>query len=397
MPGITRDRKYVEVEWFGKDFILIDTGGFEFEKGESMSSMIADQARISVEEAEAVIFIVDAREGLHPYDEEIADLLRKSSKKIYLAANKLDTEDKKDEAAAFYKLGFDNLFPISASHGLGVNELFDEVSAQLPEAKEKTDDRTSIALVGRPNSGKSSLLNKLLGQDRVIVSETPGTTRDAIDSVVTYEGREWRFIDTAGLRRKKVEDIEYYGTVRTLEALDRADIALVMIDAVESVTEQDKRIIDYAVSRGCGIALLLNKWDLVDEEQILKLEKDVDRKLHFIDYVPIIDVSAKTGKGIKKVFKQIKEIEVEFSKTIKTSELNKFIRNLDINRFPSKHNIRIGYVNQLATKPPKFLFFIKPVEAVNTRLTSFLEGHLRQAFGFNGTPVKILYKEKKKT
>ena len=395
MPGVTRDRKYVEVEWFGKDFVLIDTGGFEFKKGESMSSMVAEQAKISVEEAEAVIFIVDAKEGLHPYDREIADLLRKSGKKIYLAANKIDTEDKKTQTSDFYGLGLGDVYALSASHGLGVNELFDDVSAGLPDVKEKPDERISVAIVGRPNAGKSSLLNKLLGQERVIVSEIPGTTRDAIDSIVTFEDREWRFIDTAGLKRKRAEDVEYYGTVRTLEALDRADIALVLIDSTESVTEQDKRIIDYALSRGCGLAVLLNKWDLVDEEQKRKLEKDVDRKLHFIDFVPILDISAKTGKGIKKVFKHIKNIEAEYARTIKTSELNKFLRQLDINRFPTKHKIRIGYVNQLASKPPKFLFFVTSMKAVSTRLTSFLEGNLRRAFGFEGTPVKILYREKK--
>lgn len=394
MPGVTRDRKYLEVEWHGKNFVLVDTGGFEFEKNEPMSKMITDQAQLAVAEAEIVVFLVDTKDGLNPYDEEIAQFLRKSGKKTFLAANKADNEAKSNEAAVFFELGLGTVYPISASHGLGVDDLFDKVAEELPDNKIGEDDRLSIAIVGRPNVGKSSLLNKLLGQERVIVSDIPGTTRDAIDSIVTYDERQWRFIDTAGLKRKKVEDIEYYGLVRTLEVLDRADIALVMIDASQSITEQDQRILDYSASRGCGLIIVLNKWDLIDEQQGLKLEKQIDRKLNFVAYAPILDISVKTGRGLKKIFEQIKLVEADYTKEVKTSELNNFVRNIDINRFPSKYKIRIGYANQVSTRPPKIQFFVTPAKAISASFKRFLERHLRRAFGFYGTPVKILFREK---
>ncbi len=398
MPGVTRDRKYVEVEWFGKDFVLIDTGGFEFDESRKISSMISRQATLAIEEAQSVVFVVDAKDGVNPYDQEIADILRKTGKNIYLAVNKVDTEKKTDEAAAFYALGIGEVYPISAAHGLGINELFDDVAESLPEAKEQVDDeRLSIAIVGRPNVGKSSLLNKLLGQERVIVSDIPGTTRDAIDSIVTFNNREWRFIDTAGIRKKQVEDVEYYGLVRTFEVLDRADIALVILDASEAVTEQDQRIIDYTASRGCGLILLMNKWDLVDEYKIEQLERDIKRKLHFVQYAPLQDISVKTGRNLAKIFELMETVETEYNKEIKTSELNKFIRNIDLESYPSKHKIRLSYANQAGTKPPRFFFFIHPIKAANSNLRRFLEGRLRKAFGFHGTPVKILFKEKNKT
>jgi len=394
IPGVTRDRKYVEVQWLEKSFILIDTGGFEFKKNQPLSSMIVSQANMAIEEAEAIVFIVDAKEGLHPYDEEIASLIRKSGKKIYLAVNKVDTEPKKTLSAEFYQLGFENQFSISASHGLGVSELFEKLAADLPETKIKADERLAVAIVGRPNVGKSSLLNKLLGEERVIVSDIPGTTRDAVDSIVTFNDREWRFIDTAGLKKKRVKDIEYYGSVRTLEVLDAADIALVMLDASDGITEQDQRILDYTLSRGCGLIILLNKWDLIDEEKSKQLKRQSGRKLPFVSFAAILEVSSKTGRGLKRIFKQIEAVEEEYRKTIKTPALNKFVRRLDLGLFPSKHKIRIGYANQLSASPPKFLFFITPIKAASPSFKRFLEGKLREAFGFTGTPVKILFREK---
>lgn len=396
MPGVTRDRKYVEVEWFGKNFLLIDTGGFQFEKNQKMSSKVLSQAKVAIEEAEAVIFIADGKEGLNPCDEEIASLLRKSGKKTYFAVNKIDIEAKKAQIAEFYELGFDKVYAMSAVHGLGVSELIDDVVETLPKVKPQIDERFAVAIVGRPNVGKSSLLNKLLGQERAIVSEVPGTTRDVIDSIVAYKGREWRFIDTAGIKKKRVKDIEYYGLVRTLEALDRADVALIMIEAAESVSAQDQRIADYAVSRGCAVIILLNKWDLIDEEKEKRLQKDIERKLGFVSFAPILDISVKTGRKISKIFGQLEVVEDGYTKQIKTSKLNRFIRELDIGRFPSKYKIRIGYANQLAAKPPKFLFFINPIKAASPTLKRFLEGQLRDSFGFIGTPVKILFKGKKK-
>lgn len=396
MPGVTRDRKYVEVEWLDKDFLLIDTGGFEFEKGQELSAMVISQAKLAIEEAEAVIFLVDVKEGLHPFDEEIAALLRKSGKKVYLAANKVDTEAKKIQVADFFKLGLGEPYAISASHGLGITEFFDEVAAALPSIKIQPDEKLAVAIVGRPNVGKSLLLNKMLGQERVIVSEIPGTTRDAVDSIVSFKDKQWRFIDTAGIKKKKVKDIEYYGLVRTLEVLDRADIALIMIDASEGITEQDQRLIDYSISRGCSILILLNKWDLVDEEQVKKLKRETDLKLHFVDYAPILDVSAKTGAGLSKIFEQIILVEKEYTKVIKTSALNKFIRQLDIGLFPSKQKIRIDYGSQLLARPPKFLFFISPIKVASSGFKRFLERQLRKTFGFYGTPVKILFRGKRK-
>ena len=394
MPGVTRDRKYIEVEWLDKSFILIDTGGFEFEKNQPLSEMIAGQAEIAVEEAEAVIFIVDAKEGLNAYDQEIASRIRKSHKKIYVAVNKIDTEAKESLAAEFYGLGFENLFSISAAHGLGFAELFDKLAADLPEVKIKTDERLAVAIVGRPNVGKSSLLNKLLGQERVIVSDIPGTTRDAVDSIVTFNDKQWRFIDTAGLKKKRVKDIEYYGSVRTLEVLDAADIALVMLDGVEGITEQDQRILDYALSRGCGLIILVNKWDLIDKEKSKQLKRQAERKLSFASFAAILDISVKTGRGLKRIFEQIEAVEQEYRKTIKTPALNNFVRRLDIGLFPSKYKIRIGYANQLSASPPKFLFFVTPIKAASSSFKRFLERKLREAFGFAGTPVKILFREK---
>jgi len=398
MPGVTRDRNYVDADWAGNYFTLIDTGGFEFRQGEPITEAMVDQAKMAIEEAEAVLFLVDGKEGLNPLDSEVAMFLRKAKKKVLLLVNKVDNIAKADVLISeFYQLGLGEPYPISASHGLGISEFLDKLIEIIPQRKPPADeDLINIAIVGKPNVGKSSILNSLTGQKRAIVSEVAGTTRDSLDSLVEYNRRTWRFIDTAGIKRKKVEDLEYYGLVRSLKALDRADIALLVIDASDKVTEQDQKIADMAASRGCAIIVMLNKWDLVDEAQIERLKDSVARRLSFINYAPLLDVSALEGSGLEDIFDHLEEVSSQYLKKLKTSQVNDFIAGLEVERFPSKGRspVKLSYGSQVAARPPKFIFFVNNLKLITPSFRRFLERKLRQAFDFIGCPVWIGFKQK---
>ena len=394
MPGVTRDRKYIQMEWADKAFTVIDTGGIEFSKEQELTVSIKQQAQISVEEAQVIIFLVDYKEGVHPDDEDIAGYLRKQKKKVFLAINKVDDPEKLTIAGAeFYKLGLGDPAVISALHGLGIAGLLDEVTNILPDAVRIEEENTAVAIVGRPNAGKSSITNKILGFDRTIVSEIPGTTRDAVDSLVEAEGEKWVFIDTAGIKRKKGEDLDYYGLVRALRAIDRASICLLVIDSKEGITEQDQKLAEMILSRGSACILTLNKWDLLDEDEIDKLRRQVDRKLRFLDFSPILATSTLTGEGLKKIFPTLKLLSESYFKRVKTAELNRFISELPVASLPVKKVIKIKYATQAATGPPSFVFFVNDVAAAK-KAKRYIENKLRESFTFLGTPVIIKFKKK---
>lgn len=394
MPGVTRDRKYIQLEWEGKDFTIIDTGGIEFAKDQTLTVSIKQQAEIAVEEAEVIIFLVDYKEGPQPDDEEIALYLKKQNKKVFLTINKVDSAEKLAVASAeFYKLGLGEPFAISALHGLGIADLLDDVAAGLPDAVRVDVDSVAVAIVGRPNAGKSSITNKLLGFERTIVSEIPGTTRDAVDSLVEVEGDKWTFIDTAGIKRKKGEDLDYYGLVRALRSIDRASICLLVIDSSEGVTEQDQKLAEMILSRGSACIIVLNKWDLMDEQSIERLKSQTMRKLRFIDYSPILATSALKGSGIDKIFPMLKTLSESYFKRIATSQLNRLVQELPVGSLPVKKEVKIKYATQAATGPPVFTFFVNdPVAAKKIR--RYVENKIRETFTFLGTPVIIKFKKK---
>ncbi len=401
MPGVTRDRNYIEADWGGKSFTLIDTGGLDFAKELPIAESIAQQALLAVEEANFIIFIVDAKIGLLPGDADIAKVLRNSNKPVLLTLNKVDNPEWDGDKHQFYKLGLGEPFLISSLHGLGIGDLLDELLSKLPAVSEEIhEEALSVAIVGRPNVGKSSLLNRLLGEERVIVNEVPGTTRDAIDTIVLIENKKIRFIDTAGLRKrgKIKEDVEYYSFVRALRALDRADIALAVVDASEGATEQDQRVAELAESRGCGLIILVNKWDLIKDPDVQKkLLSDLGYKMRFINYAPVLKVSALTGKSIPRIFELIDVVEQEYGKRISTSDLNSFLVKLKEAGFsPTKRNkkLRLSYATQVKTAPPTFVFFVNHPGLADANYQRYIKGRLRTQFGFEGCPIFIRFRKK---
>jgi GTP-binding protein len=400
-PGVTRDRKYVEAEWAGRRFILVDTGGLDFAEGAPIARATTEQALLAVEAADYIIFMVDATTGPMPDDEDIAKVLRKAGRPVLLAINKVDNPSWDGDKYRFYQLGLGEPMIISSLQGLGIGDLLDEVIEKLPEAEEETtEEALSVAIVGRPNVGKSSVLNKLLGEERVIVSEKPGTTRDSIDTMITINGQKMRLIDTAGLRRRgKIdENVEYYSWVRALRALDRAQIALLVIDASEGATEQDQRVAEMVETRGCGIVILLNKWDLLEDnakkDQILS---DLAYKLRFINYAPVLRVSALTGKGLFRAFEAINEVAESYYTRISTSAINGLVAELKQEGFaPVKRNkkLKLSYATQAGVAPPTFIFFVNRPELANANYRRFLKGKLRETFGFMGSPIFLRFRKK---
>lgn len=399
LEGVTRDRNYVKTDWAGRTFTLVDTGGFIFGEKEELSGSIRAQALLAVEEADAIIFVVDGKSGLIPDDKEIAQILRRQKKPVFLVVNKVDDVSKESNKFPFYALGIGEPHAISASHGLGIGDLLDEVAKALPVEKiEEEKNAVSIAIVGKPNAGKSSILNRLLGEERAIVSNIPGTTRDAVDTVVEKKGKRYQFIDTAGLRpRKKIEGVEYYGMVRALRAIERADIVLLVLDASLGITEQDQKIADFAKSRGCATMVLLNKWDLVDVEKVDDLYFNLERKLRFISYAPVLKVSALRNKGINKIYPIIDKITEEYFRQIATSKLNKLVQEIKakghtISKGSKKLNL--SYVTQVKTGPPTFLFFVNEPKLINIYYVRYLTGEIRKIFGFEGAPIRLRFRKK---
>jgi GTP-binding protein len=403
VPGVTRDRLYDNTDWAGREFIIIDTGGIRFEEGDIFAREVKLQAQLAIEEADVIILVLDARQGLSPEDEQVADILRRSGKPVVLAANKVENFDRQLDYYEFYQLGLGDPIPVSAMHGLNTNDLLDQVIAHFapPKDYEEDDNAIKIAIVGRPNVGKSSLVNAFLGEQRVIVSDIPGTTRDAIDTPFRYDNTDYILIDTAGIRRKSriKEATEKYSVIRALKSIERADVVLVMLDATAGVSEQDQRIAGYVHEAGKANIIVVNKWDLVEKDghTMNKFDKDIREDLKFLAYAPIMYVSALTKKRIFKVLELVDFVVEQHHRRINTSELNRVVNEaMMLNPLPGGggKKIKIYYATQVRTAPPTFVFFANQPENVHFSYLRYLENVLRQNFGFEGSPIHLMVRQK---
>ncbi|UOQ42700.1 ribosome biogenesis GTPase Der [Halobacillus salinarum] len=401
-PGVTRDRIYAGAEWLNTQFNLIDTGGIELGDEPLLVQMRA-QAQVAIDEADVIIFMVNGRDGITGADEEVAKILFKSNKPVVLAVNKVDNPQMREDIYEFYALGFGEPFPISGTHGLGLGDMLDDVVKHFPEREldEEDDETIRFSLIGRPNVGKSSLVNSLLGQERVIVSEIAGTTRDAIDTPFTKDERDYVIIDTAGMRKrgKVYEATERYSIMRALKAIERSDVVLTLIDAESGIQEQDKKIAGYAHEAGKAVIIVVNKWDTVDvEEKTMKeFEDKVRSNFRFLDYAPVVFLSAKTKKRIHTLLPKVLEASENHAKRVQTNILNEVIVDaLAMNPSPSikGQKLKIFYATQVAVKPPSFVVFVNEPELMHFTYERFLENRIREAFGFEGTPIKIFARKR---
>ena len=404
-PGVTRDRIYADVEWSGRSFTLIDTGGIEPDAKDIILSQMREQAQIAIDTADVILFLTDFHQGLVDADAKVADMLRRSHKSVLLVVNKVDNFVK-DEAGVyeFYNLGIGDPHPISAANRTGIGDLLDEVLKDLPQAQpgEMEDDRPKVAIVGKPNVGKSSLINALLGENRLIVSDIAGTTRDAVDAVVKHNGREYVFIDTAGLRRKNKikEDLEHYMIVRAVTAVERADIAVLVIDAKEGVTEQDAKIAGIAHERGKGIIVAVNKWDAIekDNSSVKKFTDRIRNTLSFMPYAYIMFISAKTGQRIQKLYDEIDTVLDSSKRRIATGVLNEILSEATAMQQPPTDKgkrLRCYYMTQVSVAPPTFVLFVNDKKLAHFSYMRYIENQIRETFGFKGTAIRILVREKK--
>ena len=404
-PGVTRDRIYAEVSWLDYNFTLIDTGGIEPDSGDIILSQMREQAQIAIDTADVIIFITDVRQGLVDADQKVADMLRRSRKPVILAVNKVDDFKKyMPDVYEFYNLGIGDPVPVSAASRLGIGDLLDEVAKHFTQEmlEEAEDDRPRIAIVGKPNVGKSSLINKLAGENRVIVSDIAGTTRDAIDTDIKYNGREYVFIDTAGLRRKNKikEELERYSIIRAVTAVERADVVIIVIDATEGVTEQDAKIAGIAHERGKGIIIAVNKWDAIekDDKTIYKHTEKIRQILSFMPYAEILFISAKTGQRTGRIFETIDVVLENNSMRVATGVLNEIMAEAVAMQQPPTDKgkrLKLYYITQAAVKPPTFVIFVNDKNLMHFSYTRYLENKIREAFGFKGTSLKFIIRERK--
>lgn len=404
-PGVTRDRIYADVSWLDKEFTLIDTGGIEPDSKDVILSQMREQAQIAIDTADVIIFITDVRQGLQDADSKVADMLRRSAKPVILAVNKVDNFEKfMPDVYEFYNLGIGDPIPVSASSRLGLGDLLDAVCALFPEnsGEAEEDDRPRVAIVGKPNVGKSSIINRLLGQNRVIVSDIAGTTRDAIDTEIVHDGREYIFIDTAGLRRKNKikEELERYSIIRTVTAVERADVVLMVIDAVEGVTEQDAKIAGIAHDRGKGIIIVVNKWDAIEKNDrtMREYESRIRQVLSFMPYAEIMYVSAVTGQRLNKLYDMIDMVIANQTLRIATGVLNEIMTEAVAMQQPPSDKgkrLKLYYITQVSVKPPTFVIFVNDKELMHFSYTRYLENKIREAFGFRGTSLRFFIRERK--
>jgi len=402
-PGVTRDRIYTEVEWLDNKFTLIDTGGIEPYSEDTMMRQMKLQAEIAIETAEVIVFLVDGQEGITTSDKEVANLLRRTKKNIILAVNKIDAPKFKDNIYEFYNLGLGEPMGISSGQALGLGDLLDEIVKNFPPEGEETYDEYTIkvAVVGKPNVGKSSLVNKILGEERVIVSDVPGTTRDAIDTPFTVGDSKYVFIDTAGMRKrgKVFENIERYSVVRSLTAIERADVCLMLIDAKEGVSEQDSKIAGYVHDQGKAVVIVVNKWDVVekDDRTIDRFKADIKNELSFMDYAPMIFISALTGQRVNKVLELINHVSNQHAMRISTGVLNDVINEAILMNQPAisgGRRLKVYYGTQVSVKPPTFALFVNEPSLIHFSYQRYLENQIRKAFSFEGTPIRFLLRKR---
>ena len=399
--GVTRDRSYHRADWNGIDFMLIDTGGIEAGRADEFQSSIRTQALMAAEEADATVFLVDGKTGLAPDDSEVARILLRAGRPTFLAVNKMDTPGREDEIHEFWGLGLGQPWPVSATHGHGTGDLLDAIVAVLPESEPEAELATiDVAIIGRPNAGKSSLLNKLAGIDRSIVSEVAGTTRDAIDTVVLRGDERYRLVDTAGIRRKSLieEDVEYYGFVRAMRAIDRAHVALLVVDSTIGLTDQDQRVANFAAERGCAMVVLLNKWDAletIEEKDAVNIR--VAERLGFVGFAPVLKISALTGRGVDRIWSAIDLAYANYTREISTSALNKLLTDMrDFGHTVNKggKTLRVNYVTQTRVAPPGFTFFANHPTLADDNFKRYVENRMRETFDFTGTPIILKFRKK---
>lgn len=405
-PGVTRDRHYGSASWNGVTFTVVDTGGFA--DGDEFSSEIRFQIEQAMHEADAIVFVLDGKAGLSPYDRDLLDLLRGIAKPVFYAVNKIDGPEQEGLLADFFRLGLATLYPISAEHRFGLNDLLDDLVAALPRPEtpapaEDGEDLIRLAVVGRPNVGKSSLINRILGEDRLVVSPQPGTTRDAIDTLCRRQGRAYLLIDTAGIRRKGrvSEKIEKFSVIKALRSLERCDVAVVVLDAGEGVTEQDIAIAGYAFERGCGCVLVVNKWDLAEqsgrrEKQVID---EVRFKSKFLSFAPVLTVSARTGRRVNRIFGTAEGVYRQYAQRIGTGPLNRILETATRKTAPPLHRgrpLKFYYAAQVAAKPPTIVFFVNHPEAVHFSYRRYLLNQIREQTGLDQTPIRLIFRERER-
>ncbi len=406
--GVTRDRSYHEADWAGRSFILVDTGGIEPLKSDDVfATPIRDQALLASEEADVILFVVDGSTGITEEDESVARMLKRAKAPVFLLVNKLDNPANTDPLWEFYSLGVGEPYPISAAHGHGTGDVLDLVVEKFPpedpfDEEATDDDALNVAIVGRPNAGKSSLFNKIIGQERSIVSDVAGTTRDAIDTVIEHDGRRYRFVDTAGMRKKSVvrEDVEYYSIVRGLRVMERADVALLVIDSTIGVTEQDQKIVNLAIERGCAVVALLNKWDLLNSDR----ERDnvldsFETRFSYASWIPYLRISALTGRAVTKIWNMIDTAAAHRGLAVSTSALNRLLtqmREFGHTVTKNRRRLRMHYVTQTGKNPPAFTFFVNHTDLVDDTYRRYIENRMREAFDLAGTPIRLRFRNKKK-
>lgn len=403
-PGVTRDRKYLKADWAGRTFTLVDTGGLDFDTTANLTKQIREQALFAIREADAILFVVDAKDGLIGPDEDVADILRRTEKPVVLVVNKWDDPGHPPHEMIFYKLGLGDPFPVSAVHGIGMGDLLDVVLSLLPEDRPLEEPpEARLTIVGRPNVGKSSVLNRVLERERAIVSDIAGTTRDSIDSRIVKNGKTYVIVDTAGLRKKAkvTDDVEYYSSLRVLEALERSEIALLVIDSQDGVTEQDQHIAADIAQKGRACIILFNKWDLVPGNEAEDRLNDMKARLHFVSYAPVITVSALSGRSFQKLFSMVDTVIAAYRDRIPTSDLNKFIED---NARALEGNVkgkgfRVLYGTQVATEPPTLVFFLNTRKAaglISKKFKRTVENRLRENFEFTGSPIRLRFRGKER-
>ncbi|MCR4991076.1 MAG: ribosome biogenesis GTPase Der [Lachnospiraceae bacterium] len=402
-PGITRDRIYADCTWLNYNFTLIDTGGIEPDSSDIILSQMREQAQIAIDTADVILFMVDVKQGLTDSDSKVADILRRSKKKVLLVVNKVDDFSKYEaDVYEFYNLGIGDPYPISASNQLGIGDLLDEVVSDFPSEDESDDDDTiRVAIIGKPNTGKSSLINRLIGENRLIVSDIAGTTRDAVDTYVKHDGKDYIFIDTAGLRRKKnvKEELEKYMIVRTVSAVERADVVIMMIDATEGVTEQDAKIAGIAHDRGKAVIIAVNKWDAVEknDKTVNEFSDKIKSVLSFMGYARITFISALSGQRVSKLYELIDTVAENHSMRVQTGVLNEIMTEAVAMQQPPTDKgkrLKLFYITQASIKPPTFVIFVNYKELMHFSYTRYIENRIRDSFGFDGTPLKFIIRER---